>query len=87
MNSERQWRTGKPGVLQSMGSQRVRHDFVTEQHHCLFHSTGPAILGIIFMGGLIPALRSWCLREIHDSVVEEALRFSAGSKKPVSECL
>ena len=24
------WRTGKPGVLQSMGSQRVWHDWVTE---------------------------------------------------------
>ena len=24
------WKTGKPGVLQSMGSQRVRHDWVTE---------------------------------------------------------
>ena len=24
------WCTGKPGVLQSMGSQRVRHDWVTE---------------------------------------------------------
>ena len=24
-------RTGKPGMLQSMGSQRVRHDLVTEQ--------------------------------------------------------
>ena len=30
-NSGRQWRMGKPGVLQSMGSQRVRHDLVTEQ--------------------------------------------------------
>ena len=30
-NSRRQWRTEKPGVLQSMGSQRVRHSFVTEQ--------------------------------------------------------
>ena len=29
-NSERWWRTGKPGVLQSMGSQRVAHDWVTE---------------------------------------------------------
>ena len=74
-------------MLQSVGSQRVRQDLVSEQHHHCFHSTGPAILGTIFMGGLIPALRSWCLREIHDSVVEEALRFSAGSKKPVSECL
>ena len=29
-NSRRQWRTGKPGLLQSMGSQRVRHDSVTD---------------------------------------------------------
>ena len=25
------WRTGNPGMLQSMGSQRVRHDLVTEK--------------------------------------------------------
>ena len=30
-NSGRWWRTGKPGVLQSMGSQRVGHDWETEQ--------------------------------------------------------
>ena len=30
-NSRRLWGTGRPGVLQSMGSQRVRHDWVTEQ--------------------------------------------------------
>ena len=30
-NSGRQWRAGKPGVLQSMGSQRVGHDLATEQ--------------------------------------------------------
>ena len=30
-NSGRWWRTGKPGVLQFMGSQRVRHDLATEQ--------------------------------------------------------
>ena len=30
-NSRRWWRTGKPGVLQSMGSQRDGHDLVTEQ--------------------------------------------------------
>ena len=29
--SGRWWRTGKPGVLQSVGSQRVRHDLATEQ--------------------------------------------------------
>ena len=31
VNSRRWWRTGKPGVLQSMGSQRAGHDWVTEQ--------------------------------------------------------
>ena len=30
-NSGRWWKTGKPGLLQSMGSQRVRHDWATEQ--------------------------------------------------------
>ena len=30
-NSRRWWRTGKPGVLQSMRSQRVGHDWTTEQ--------------------------------------------------------
>ena len=29
-SSESWWWTGKPGVLQSMGSQRVRHDWETE---------------------------------------------------------
>ena len=32
-NSGRQWRTGQPGVLQSMGSQRAGHDLGNEQHH------------------------------------------------------
>ena len=30
-SSGRWWRTGRSGVLQSMGLQRVRHDWVTEQ--------------------------------------------------------
>ena len=29
-NSGREWRTGKPGMLQSMESQRARHDVATE---------------------------------------------------------
>ena len=28
---EKWWRTGKPGVLQSMGAQKVRYQWVTEQ--------------------------------------------------------
>ena len=30
-SSGRWWRTGKPGMLQSMGSQRVSHNWATEQ--------------------------------------------------------
>ena len=37
----RWWRTGKPGVLQSTESRRVRHDWVTEQQqqHSVFSRT------------------------------------------------
>ena len=40
-SSGRWWRTGKPGVLQSTGSQRVGHDWVTEQQqqHSVFSRT------------------------------------------------
>ena len=31
MSFRKQWRTGKSGVLQPMGLQRVRHDLVTQQ--------------------------------------------------------
>ena len=34
-NFGRWWRTGRPGVLQPMGLQRVRHDWVTEQQQQL----------------------------------------------------
>jgi len=30
-NSKRQWRRGKPDMLQSMGSERIGHDWATEQ--------------------------------------------------------
>ena len=33
VSSRRWWRTGKPGMLQSMESQRVRHNWATEHHH------------------------------------------------------
>ena len=34
-NSRRWWRTAKPGLLQYMGLQRVRHDLATEQQPSL----------------------------------------------------
>ena len=36
-DSRKWWRTGKPGVLQSMGSQRVGHDWVTDLNWCRWH--------------------------------------------------
>ena len=36
-NSRRWWRTRKPGMLQSMGSQRVRYSLVTEQQQPLYY--------------------------------------------------
>ena len=35
-NSGRVWRIEEPGMLQSMRSQRVRQDLVTEQENCLW---------------------------------------------------
>ena len=35
-NSERWWRTAKPGMLQSLGSQRVEHDLAAEQQQFSF---------------------------------------------------
>ena len=35
------WWTWKPGVLQSMGSQRVRHDWVTQQQQWTCKEKGP----------------------------------------------
>ena len=35
-NSNKQWRTGKPGTLQSRGSHRRRYDFTAEQQQCQF---------------------------------------------------
>ena len=37
-NSGRQWRTWEPDMLQSMGSQRVKHDVVTKQQQQILQS-------------------------------------------------
>ena len=43
-SSRRWWRTGHPGMLQSLGSQRVGHDWVTEQEYGqLLYSKGSKI--------------------------------------------
>ena len=47
--SKRQWRTGKPRVLQSMGSQRAGHNLTTEQQQQL--STCTLIVSIFHING------------------------------------
>ena len=43
-NSGRWWRTRKPGMLQSMGSQRVRYDWATEQQLWVYHPSKAFLL-------------------------------------------
>ena len=45
-NFRRQWGTGRSGLLQSMGSQRVGHNWATEQQHGL---KGSILWRIIFL--------------------------------------
>ena len=59
-NSGRQWWTGRPGMLQSMGSQRVRHDWATglnwtEVPRCL------SLSGILFLFLHLSIILSWQL--------------------------
>ena len=43
-NSRRCWRTGKPCVLQCMGSQRVRHNWVTEHKNNFAQNIREAVI-------------------------------------------
>ena len=56
-SSGRWWRTGRPGVLQSMGLQRVGHDWATEKQGDEFSNVPP----IAVTRGLIlgPVLSFW----------------------------
>ena len=49
-NSGRWWRTGKPGVLQSMWSQRVRQDLATEQEYSTLKTNCKKKFGSTFQG-------------------------------------
>ena len=60
VNSGSWWWTGRPGVLQSMGSQRVRHNWATEMNWLNFRGFNlrpkseliPSFLGLMwFFGG------------------------------------
>ena len=49
-NSRRQWRTGKPSVLQFMGWQRVRHNLVSEQQQAPQNLEPPLVSYMIIYG-------------------------------------
>ena len=51
-SSSRQWSRGKPGVLQSMGSQRVGHNWVTEEQNKDDFSCGFQVVSKICPSGL-----------------------------------
>ena len=57
------WWTGKPGVLQSMGLQRVGHDWATELSNTLFCSNFPALpLRTRLVGSCVPLMYPHCCR-------------------------
>ena len=72
-NSGRYWRTEEPDVLQSTGSQRVRHDLATEQQQqfCKAPSTlsvqikCSAIAGYLFFLLLLPWYYWWQQAQEH----------------------
>ena len=47
VNSWSWWWTGKPGVLQSVGSQRVGHEWATELNWTMLYITSPGVLYFI----------------------------------------
>ena len=66
----RWWRTGKPGVLQSLGSKRVGHDWATEQQQerntlqswfslCLCRRIKPTTLVLLFSFSIPDSPGSW----------------------------
>ena len=50
VNSGRWWWTGRPGVLQPMGSQTVRHDWVTELNWRQSQRKLSPFMGLHFIG-------------------------------------
>ena len=58
VNSERWWGTGNPGVLLSMGSQRVRHNLRTEQQAVFYFLTSAMLFPLTGLPSL-PFITWW----------------------------
>ena len=100
-SSGRYWRTGKPVMLQSTASQRVRHDLVTEQqqhtvgeHFCCSSlpspSPGPSVVQLCLLPGHGCQPRDiWTHRVKEQRFVPRSLLFSWDSTRhsgAVSHC-
>ena len=70
-NSSREWRRGKPGVLQSTGSQGVGHDTATEQQQLI--QTGPFLVDAV----------SFCLKYRSFSFLASESCFKINLRVPV----
>ena len=60
--SSRWWRSGKPGMLQSMGSQRVRDNLVTKQQQILL------LPCLLFMFSFYPKKQTFLYYYTDDSI-------------------
>ena len=74
------WWTGKPGMLQSMGSQRVRHDWVTElnwREHLLAEVSVimPHLTIIIIISGIIPILQNELNKALYGQVMQNGREY------------
>ena len=72
------WWTGKPSVLQSMGSQRIRHDLETEQQKMcplaqILYSTWNARYLVKLFVSTIPAISHLCLLSIPTDLISGCL--------------
>ena len=64
ISSQSWWWTEKPGVLQSMGSQRAGHDWETELKSYMFHWRGERLASPVFWPGKFHGLYSlWSRKE------------------------
>ena len=59
------WRTGKPGMLQSMGLQRVGHDWATEQQQQIYLCQKEDEIIIVLFSA------TWTARRSNQSILKE----------------
>ena len=82
VNSRSWWRTGRPGVLRFMGSQRVRHDWATELNWTEWYHIHPSPLF------WMPSLSIWIIQTNTQEILpwlppSEISSFSSLQEQPI----